>query len=70
MVRPRQSYLWLCGYLTLALALAGCGGGSPTPSRAQSAASGAPNPANWDAVLKEARGQTVNWYTVIASRRW
>ncbi len=62
MLHPKRSQRWLCGYLAVALALASCGGGTATPSGVQSAASGAPDPANWDAVLKGARGQTVNWY--------
>jgi putative spermidine/putrescine transport system substrate-binding protein len=47
--------------LAILFLLAGCGGGTPTP-QAASQPSGALDPANWDAVLKEARGQTVNWY--------
>jgi len=59
-VRGRtRSRLSCC--LAIVLLLAGCGGGTPTPREA-SQTGGAPDPANWDAVLQEARGQTVNWY--------
>ncbi|HEY1016798.1 MAG TPA: ABC transporter substrate-binding protein [Herpetosiphonaceae bacterium] len=53
----RRSY----GLLALLLALlAACGGN--TPPAATPPAGGAVDPANWDAVLAAARGQTVNWY--------
>ncbi len=59
-VRGRtRSRLSCC--LSIVFLLAGCGGGTPTP-QAASQTGGAPDPANWDAVLQEARGQTVNWY--------
>ena len=62
MIVRRRSLISLGCCLTLSLILASCGGIGATQPGAPKATSGALDPANWDAVLQGARGQTVNWY--------